>query len=277
MKVPKIVLQASERDAKPTEELLFSKEKFTVVAGPCSIESKEQLLAMANAFQDYGLSLIRGGVWKMRTDPNSFQGLGEKAIEILKYLKEELRLRLITEVSDPRQLDFLHPWTSVYQVGARNMFNYALLKELAQQEKPVLLKRSFGATLNEWIKASEYLAAGKNPQVVLCERGIRTFETSARYTFDLNSVLIAKQETGLPVFVDPSHAIGLREFVPQLCFAAAAAGADGLLIEVHPEPEKSISDARQAISIETFHEIMQKLEQILPIFNRSLNTILEPQ
>jgi 3-deoxy-7-phosphoheptulonate synthase len=273
MKVPKIVLQAAERDLRPTEELLFCEGRFTVIAGPCSVESKQQLLAIANAFQDHGLSLVRGGVWKMRTDPNSFQGLGEKAINILKFLKEELRLRLVTEVSDPRQLDFLHPWTSVYQVGARNMFNYALLKELAQQEKPVLLKRSFGATLSEWIKASQYLAGGKNPQVVLCERGIRTFETSARFTFDLNSVLIAKRETGLPVFVDPSHAIGLREFVPQLCYAAAAAGADGLLIEVHPEPEKSFSDARQAISIGTFCEVVQKLEQILPFFGRSLNNL----
>jgi 3-deoxy-7-phosphoheptulonate synthase len=239
---------------------------FLVIAGPCSLESQEQLKPIIELLKSSQLFLMRGGVWKLRTDPRSFQGLGEEALPLLQNLRDR-GLGLVTEVTDPRQIEFLLPWVHSFQVGARNMYNYSLLKELSLYDKPVVFKRAFSATVDEWLKASEYLQRGRSP-VVLCERGIRTFETSSRFTFDLNGALIAKQRSGLPVLVDPSHAVGLREYVPALALATVAAGLDGLLIEVHPQPDAALSDGRQSMSLESFKELMRQIDKMLPIVQR---------
>ncbi len=202
----------------------------------------------------------------MRTSADSFQGLGSEAFGIIQSVLQKSQMGLVSEVTDPRQIEFLDQFVSVFQVGARNMFNYALLKELGQLRKPVLLKRSFSALVDEWLKAADYISRGGNSQIVLCERGIRTFESSSRFTFDLNSVLIAKERSPYPVIVDPSHAIGLREHVPALALASVAAGADGIIVEVHPDPDKALSDSRQAMSLQQFNSMMgqiQKLRQAL--------------
>lgn len=243
---------------------------FVVIAGPCSIESREQLSTTAQAVKKSGASMLRGGIWKMRTNPQSFQGLGNEAIDLIREVTAQTGLGMVAEITDPRQMDVLHQVVDAYQVGARNMYNYALLKELGHQKKPVLLKRGFSALVDEWLKAAEYITIGGNSNVILCERGIRTFETSTRYTFDLNSVLVAKAKGPFPVIVDPSHAVGMREFVPQLSLAAAAAGADGLIIEVHPIPETALSDGRQSMNLTSFDSLMKTLEKVLLAVDRPL-------
>ena len=245
--------------------------QFTVIAGPCSIESEQQLLTTALSVKKSGASLLRGGIWKMRTSNNSFQGLGPGAFDFIKKVKAETNLPLISEVTDIRQIEEVHHLVDAYQVGARNMHNYSLLKELGKQRKPVLLKRGFSAFIDEWIKAADYVISGGNDQVILCERGIRTFETATRNTLDLNAVVYAKKHTQLPVIVDPSHGVGIAELVPQLCYAAAAAGADGLIIEVHPNPSEALSDGQQALTFEAFEKTMKQLERVLGAFDRGLN------
>ena len=245
--------------------------RFTVIAGPCSIESENQFLSTANAVKDSGAGLLRGGIWKMRTSQKSFQGLGQDSFDFIKRVKEQVGMPLISEVTDIRQIEEVAHIVDAYQVGARNMHNYALLKELGRQEKPVLLKRSFSAFIDEWLKAADYVLAGANAQVILCERGIRTFETATRNTLDLNAVVYAKKHSGLPVIVDPSHAVGIADLVPQLCYASAAAGADGLIVEVHPNPKEALSDADQALNFESFDKMMKQLEKVLNAFDRGLN------
>ncbi len=244
--------------------------QFTVIAGPCSIESEQQLSKTAAAVKNSGASILRGGIWKMRTSKNSFQGLGAEAFDFIKKVKAETNLPLISEVTDIRQIEEVHHLVDAYQVGARNMHNYSLLKELGRQSKPVLLKRGFSAFIDEWIKAADYVINGGNDQVILCERGIRTFETATRNTLDLNAVVYAKKHTQLPVIVDPSHAVGIADLVPDLCYAAAAAGADGLIIEVHPKPSEALSDGPQALTFEVFDKTMKQLERVLNAFDRGL-------
>jgi 3-deoxy-7-phosphoheptulonate synthase len=247
--------------------------EFTVIAGPCSIESHSQFLQTAQAVKESGAVLLRGGVWKLRTSPQTFQGLGPEAFGFIKDVLNHTGMKLVSEITDPRQIGVLDEYVEMYQVGSRNMHNYALLKELGQTRKPVMLKRGFAAFVDEWIKAAEYISLGGNENVVLCERGIRTFETSTRNTLDLNSVLYVKEKTGLPVIVDPSHAVGLREFVPQLALAAAAIGADGVIVEVHPKPAEALSDGRQALTLEDFKQMMVKMERILSALDRPLNKL----
>ncbi len=247
--------------------------KFTVIAGPCSIESEQQLSSTALSVKKSGASLLRGGIWKMRTSKNSFQGLGAEAFEFIKKVKAETNLSLISEITDIRQVEEIHEFVDAYQVGARNMHNYSLLKELGRQPKPVLLKRGFSAYIDEWIKAADYVISGGNDQVILCERGIRTFETATRNTLDINAVVYAKKHTQLPVIVDPSHAVGIADLVPELCYAAAAAGADGLIIEVHPKPSEALSDGPQALTFEVFEKTMKQLEKVLGAFDRGLNKV----
>lgn len=244
--------------------------QFSVIAGPCSIESPEQFLETAQAVRANGASLLRGGIWKMRTSSKSFQGLGENAFSFIPTILNSVGLGLVTEITDPRQMEVLEPIVSMYQVGARNMYNYALLKELGKSKKPVLLKRGFSALVDEWIKATEYISSGGNENIILCERGIRTFENSSRFTFDLNSVLIAKTRTHYPVIVDPSHAIGDRKFVPRLAMAAAAAGADGMIVEVHPAPEKALSDGMQALTLNDFATMMNQMKRVLAALDMPL-------
>ncbi|MCC2678322.1 MAG: aroF [Pseudobdellovibrio sp.] len=247
--------------------------KFTVIAGPCSIESETQFKDTAASVKKSGASVLRGGIWKMRTSQKAFQGLGAESFELIKKVKNETGLPLISEITDIRQIEEVAGIVDAYQVGARNMHNYSLLKELGRQPKPVLIKRSFSAFIDEWIKSADYVMSGGNQQVILCERGIRTFETATRNTLDLNAVVYAKKHSGLPVIVDPSHAVGISDLVPQLCYAAAAAGADGVMVEVHPNPKEALSDGPQSLTFEGFEKTMKQLEKVLFAFDRGLNII----
>ena len=247
--------------------------QFTVIAGPCSIESPQQFLETALAVKSAGAVLLRGGIWKLRTSAKTFQGLGPDAFSFIKDVLQQTQMKLVSEVTDPRQIEILDQYVEMYQVGSRNMHNYALLKELGQTKKPVMLKRGFAAFVDEWIKAAEYICLGGNDQVILCERGIRTFETSTRNTLDLNSVLYAKAHTSFPVIVDPSHAVGVRRFVAPLAIAAAAARADGVIVKVHPQPEKALSDGMQALTFQDFKGMMVQLEKVLSALERPLNQL----
>jgi len=248
--------------------IAFNPKNFGLIAGPCSIESQEQMDQIASTLKEADLKLMRGGIWKLRTSPDSFQGLGFDALTLVKDLIARHNLHLISEITDPRQIDFLSSLVSAFQVGARNMYNYSLLKELGSLKTPVILKRSFSATVDEWLKAADYILRAGNDQVILCERGIRSFESSSRYTFDLNGALIAKSRSHLPVIVDPSHGVGLREFVPPLLLASAAAGLDGALMEIHPNPEHALSDGRQSVALTEFQSLLPKLDAILQVVGR---------
>lgn len=245
--------------------------EFVVIAGPCSIESPEQFLETAEIVKNCGAVLLRGGIWKLRTSAKTFQGLGTDALTFIQEVLKKTNLQLVSEVTDPRQIEQLGDYVSMFQVGSRNMHNYALLKELGNSKKPVLLKRGFAAYVDEWIKAAEYISMGGNDQVILCERGIRTFETATRNTLDLNSVVYAKARTQFPVIVDPSHAVGISEFVPALALAATAAGADGIIVEVHPRPEMALSDGMQALTPEGFKKLMTQIEKVLVAVDRPLH------
>lgn len=245
--------------------------KFTVIAGPCSIESETQFKNTSLSVKKSGASILRGGIWKMRTSPQSFQGLGEESFQFIRKVKTEVGLPLISEVTDARQIEELANVVDAYQVGARNMHNYSLLRELGKQPKPVLLKRNFSAFIDEWLKAADYITNEGNDQVILCERGIRTFETATRNTLDLNAVVYAKKHSSFPVIVDPSHAVGISELVAPLCYASAAAGADGLIVEVHPQPSEALSDGQQALTFSNFDQMMRQLEKVLNAFDRGLN------
>lgn len=249
--------------------------EFVVIAGPCSIESRDQFSETAKAVAVNGASLLRGGVWKMRTNAQTFQGLGAEALHFIHDVVEETGMGLVSEVTDPRQIELLDDYVVMYQVGARNMFNYSLLKELGQTRKPILLKRSFSALVEEWVKAADYITNGGNDKVILCERGIRTFETATRYTFDLNAVIWAKQNTHFPVIVDPSHAVGVRQMVPHVAYAAAAVGADGIIVEVHPRPKEALSDGKQALTVPDFEKMMRTIERILEATDRPLHKVQE--
>ncbi len=248
----------------------FGGQNFVVIAGPCSIESEEQLLTTALSVKESGAAVLRGGIWKMRTSPTSFQGLGTDALAYIKTVKQKTGMALVSEVVDPRHIEGIFDLVDAFQVGARNMHNYELLKELGKQSKPVILKRNFSAYVDEWLKAADYIVKGGNKNIILCERGIRTFETATRNTLDLNAVVYAKKYSPFPVIVDPSHAIGISSLVPQISYAAAAAGADGLLIEVHPNPEEALSDGDQALTFSEFTKTMKQLEKLLAVFDRTL-------
>lgn len=243
---------------------------FAVIAGPCSIESREQFTETAVAVKELGACLLRGGIWKMRTSSKTFQGLGSDSFDMIRGVLKETGMGLVSEVTDPRQIEEIHDLVDMFQVGSRNMHNYALLKELGRLKKPVMLKRGFAALIDEWIKAAEYVTSAGNPNVILCERGIRTFETATRNTLDLNAVVFAKHATNLPVIVDPSHAVGIRALVPDLALAAAAAGADGIIVEVHPRPAEALSDGQQALTVNDFKVMMNRLGRVLEAVDRPL-------
>ena len=242
--------------------------QFTVIAGPCSVESREQFFQTSSFVKSQGAQALRGGLFKLRTDPSTFQGLGVNAYQLAKEVKSELGLPFISEITDPRQMNDLDDVVDAYQVGSRNMHNYSLLKELGMSNKPVLLKRGLAALFKEWILAAEHIVKSGNDQIILCERGIRTFETSTRNTLDLNSVALAKQETHFPVLADPSHGTGMASLVTPMALASAAAGADGLLIEVHPDPSKALSDGFQSLNFEQFENLMNRLNLVLPALDR---------
>lgn len=246
---------------------------FTVIAGPCSIESQTQFQTTADSVIASGAHLLRGGIWKMRTSHKNFQGLGTDSFEIASSVRKKTNHGLVCEITDARQIEEVYNFVDMFQVGSRNMFNYALLKELGKQPKPVLLKRGFAALVDEWIKAAEYITHGGNENVILCERGIRTFETCTRNTLDLNAVVYAKKNTHFPVIVDPSHAVGVSALVPDLALAAAACGADGIIVEVHPDPSQALSDGMQALTFADFSKMMTKMEKVLAALDRPMNKV----
>ena len=231
---------------------------LTLMAGPCSVESEEQIVAIAKQVKESGATVLRGGAFKPRTSPYSFQGMGLEGLELLKIAREETGLPIVTEIMDAEHLSAFKD-VDIIQVGARNMQNFSLLKELGHQEKPVLLKRGLSATYEEWLMSAEYIMAGGNHNVILCERGIRTFETYTRNILDIGAVTVLRHLTHLPVIVDPSHACGKAWMVPKIAPAAVAAGADGLIIEVHNDPEHAVCDGPQSIKPEAFDALAKKL------------------
>ncbi|MBA2241584.1 MAG: 3-deoxy-7-phosphoheptulonate synthase [Chthoniobacterales bacterium] len=241
-----------------------------LISGPCSVEGREQMLSIARLVKDSGARILRGGAFKPRTSPYSFQGLREEGLRFLAEARNETGLPILTEIMDARDLPMIERYADCLQIGARNMQNFSLLKEVGRSHLPVLLKRGFSATHNELIMSAEYILNEGNENVLLCERGIRTFETGTRYTLDLSAVPILKSRTHLPVVVDPTHAVGLRAFIPQMSVAAVAAGADAIMLEVHESPETAKSDGQQALFPETLSKLLPRLRAVANAVGRDL-------
>lgn len=252
------------------EHLKLGRRKVIVFAGPCAIESEERLLEIGEKAKFAGASVLRGGAFKPRTSPYAFQGLGEEGLKILSRVSKRLNMPTVTEVMDPRDVELVARYADVLQIGARNMQNFNLLKEVGQTKKPVLLKRGLSSTIKELLMSAEYIMAEGNHSVILCERGIRTFEDMTRNTFDVSAIPVAKQLSHLPIIADPSHAAGKWNYVSALAKAAVAAGADGLIIEVHTKPEEASSDGAQSLLPEKFTELMQELEKIAVAVGREI-------
>ncbi len=245
-------------------------EKLAVIAGPCSVESREQIQEVARIVKEAGANLLRGGAFKPRTSPYSFQGLAEEGLKFLAEAKAETGLPVVTEVMNPSDVDLVERYADVLQIGARNVQNFALLRQAGQAKKPIFLKRGMMTTIEEFLMSAEYILSEGNPNVILCERGIRTFETATRNTLDLSAIPILKTESHLPVIVDPSHATGTWHLVNPMARAAIAAGADGLMIEVHPKPEQALSDGAQSLTPENFALLMKELIPFVAAAGRSL-------
>ena len=242
---------------------------LTIMAGPCSVESEEQIITVAKAVKASGATMLRGGAFKPRTSPYAFQGMGAEGLELMKLARAETGLPIVSEIMDASQLPLFDD-VDVIQVGARNMQNFNLLKILGKQPKPVMIKRGLSSTYEEWLMSAEYIMSEGNHNVILCERGIRTFEKATRNTLDLSAVEVVKERSHLPIIVDPSHATGHREMVPAMAMAAIAAGADGIMCEVHNDPEHAWCDGAESITPETFDDLMGRLKQLAPIVGREL-------
>ncbi len=264
------------RELKPQKstirvgEVVLGSHQFVVIAGPCSVESREQIVATARAVRAAGATILRGGAYKPRTSPYDFQGLEEEGLKLLAEARETTGMRVCTEVMTPEQVELVERYTDILQVGARNMQNFALLKRLGKAAKPVLLKRGLSATIKEFLMSAEYIVSQGNPQVILCERGIRTFETMTRNTLDIAAVPLLNEISHLPVVVDPSHATGKRSLVAPMAKAAVAAGADGLIVEVHPNPEEAWSDGAQSLTFQEFELVMEGVKKYLPLEQKHL-------
>jgi len=245
-------------------------KQVVVIAGPCAIESEEQLTEAARAIQDSGARILRGGAFKPRTSPFSFQGLEDRGLELLAQAKKQFGIPVDTEVVDPRDVDKVAAVADILQVGTRNMQNYTLLTAVGKSQRPVIMKRGFSSTVTEWLTAADYLLAEGNSQVILCERGIRTFETSTRFSVDIGAIPVIKKSSHLPVIVDPSHAAGHYSLVPAIAKAAIAAGADGLLIEVHPNPKDALVDGLQSLTLSDFDQLMKDLKAIAKAVGREI-------
>lgn len=235
---------------------------FLLVAGPCAVESREQLLACARAAVEAGAGALRGGAFKPRTSPYDFQGLGEEALRLLAEAREATGLPIVTEALDPREVALVAEYADIIQIGSRSTQNYPLLKEVGKARRPVLLKRGMSMTIQEWLHSAEYILAAGNDQVILCERGIRTFETATRHTLDLNAIPVLKELTHLPIMIDPSHGTGNAAYVPAMTRAAVAAGADGILIEIHPDPAHAASDGEQSIDLVAFQKLAAEIRTL---------------
>jgi 3-deoxy-7-phosphoheptulonate synthase len=248
-------------------------DEIAVMAGPCAVESRSQIIETAIAVKEAGASALRGGVFKPRTSPYAFQGLGEEGLELLAEAREETGLPIVVEIMSQVQLDVMLKYVDVFQVGARNMQNFNLLRAIGETRTPVLLKRGLSASIEELLMSAEYILAGGNNRVMLCERGIRTFETSTRNTTDINAIPVLKNLTHLPVILDPSHSTGHANYVAAVARAGIAAGADGLIVEVHPEPAKAVSDGKQSLKPEAFAEMVRQVGQIAQVMGRKLAAV----
>lgn len=244
------------------------KDKFTVIAGPCSVENRDQILTVAENVKKSGAVVLRGGAYKPRTSPYSFQGLELEGLELLKEAKKDTGLPIVTEIMSPALVEKFCEDVDIIQVGARNMQNFDLLKELGKTDKPILLKRGLSSTIEEWLMSAEYIMAGGNPHVILCERGIRTFETYTRNTLDLSAIPSVKKLSHLPVVVDPSHSAGMSWMVEPLSLAAMAVGADGIIVEVHNDPKNALCDGAQSLDLPSFDILMKKLRAMSALFGR---------
>ncbi|MEH2178463.1 3-deoxy-7-phosphoheptulonate synthase [Nostoc sp.] len=258
---------------KISKEVAFGGKELVIIGGPCTVESLEQMEIVAQKLSIASVQALRGGVYKPRTSPYAFQGMGESGLEILARVRSHYNMPVVTEVMSISQIEVVATHADMLQVGSRNMQNFDLLKALGQAGKPILLKRGLAATIEEFVMAAEYILSHGNPNVVLCERGIRSFDDYTRNVLDLGAVAALKQITHLPVIVDPSHAVGKRELVAPVARAAIACGADGLIIECHPEPEKSVSDARQALSLEDMVHLVNSLKPVATAVGRSISDV----
>lgn len=272
--MPSKLYKLSSREFKKMDTIVkvgnvkIGGKAVVIMAGPCAVESKKQLMDCANVVEKVGGKVLRGGAFKPRTSPFSFQGLGEEGLKLLKQVKEKTGLIVISEILDPRDVVLVSKYVDILQIGARNMQNYALLRAVGMGKKPVLLKRGLSSTIEELLAAADYILKENNPQVILCERGIRSFEPLTRFTLDVSSVPVIKKLSHLPIIIDPSHPAGNREFVPSLAKASLAAGADGLLIEIHPHPEKALSDGSQSLNFRQFKQLMLDLKLIAQAIGR---------
>ncbi|MCZ6555025.1 MAG: 3-deoxy-7-phosphoheptulonate synthase [Candidatus Dadabacteria bacterium] len=266
----------ASREFKPenttikVRDVVVGNNKIPVIAGPCSVESEEQLMEIAHSIKESGATMLRGGAYKPRSSPYTFQGMGIEGLKLLAQAREETGLPIVTEILDPHDLDSVVQYADVLQIGARNSQNYALLKEVGKSKKPVLLKRGMSTTIKEFLMCAEYILAEGNENVMLCERGIRTFETATRNTFDLNAIPVLKEKTHLPVIADPSHGTGYWQYVTPMTLAAIAAGADGVIIEVHNNPEVAVSDGGQSLKPHKFKALMEKASAVAKAIGREL-------
>ncbi|MEW6001362.1 MAG: 3-deoxy-7-phosphoheptulonate synthase [Nitrospirota bacterium] len=266
----------ASRDFKPEDTLInvrgniIGGKRIHVIAGPCAVENKTMLVSIAEKVKDAGATFLRGGAFKPRTSPYSFQGLGQEGLQYLSDARARTGLPIVTELMDPRDIEVILKYTDIVQIGARNMQNFRLLLEVGSCDKPVLLKRGLSATIKEWLMAAEYIMSRGNQNVILCERGIRTFETATRNTLDISAVPLLKQRTHLPVIVDPSHGSGKWDLVAPMSKAAIAAGADGLIIEVHTNPEGALSDGEQSLKPDAFRKLMEELRPVVAAVGREI-------
>ena len=252
------------------KDVVFGGKKVVLIAGPCSIEGHDSLLKVAREVKEAGATVLRGGAFKPRTSPYEFQGMGEDGLKIMKDVGETVGMATITEVMDPRQVELVDRYVDIFQIGARNMQNFALLKEVGKTNKPVVLKRGMSALMKEWLMCAEYIVSEGNSNVIFCERGIRTFETETRNTLDINAVSVIKEKSHLPIIVDPSHAAGRWNLIPGASMAAIAAGADGLMIEVHDNPEEAKSDGAQSLLPKKFNQLVKNLKAVAEVVGRNI-------
>ena len=260
----------SDNTVIKTQKNSVGGNELLLISGPCAVESEEQIHTIASSLSEMGVKMLRGGAYKPRTSPYNFQGLGKKGLELLQECKTAYGIEIITEVMDISLLDEVYPYTDILQIGARNMKNYAFLKEIGKTDKPILLKRGMDATVEEWLLAAEYILLGGNEEVILCERGIRTFDPSTRNTFDVAAIPLVKQLSHLPVIADPSQATGNRDLIGSTTLAAIAAGADGVMLEVHNDPEHALSDGPQSLKLEQFSNWLPKFKSMANFMGKNL-------
>lgn len=258
------------QEIKVSDKLFINKKNFIMMAGPCAAESRDQVMRTAEALADLGINVFRAGCFKPRTDPYAWQGSGEEGLKWLEEVREQYGMKIITEVSNYTNFELVEHYTDIIQIGAKSLYDHSLLINSGKSKKPVLVKRGFGATIKEYLRMVEYILANGNQNVMLCERGIRTFETSTRFTYDLCGSAVMQEETRLPLILDPSHASGNTKYIKKLARASAAFGCDGLIIEVHYNPEEALCDKAQALSIQQYKELYEEVKQIVELSGRTI-------